>query len=141
MVLLLQSGRCYGAEICAILLLLGCPFRWNSIRPKSKFSVSGRKPWTIIRRFNQISFHAHNSSLEGATELKFVPFCSSWDALFQWYPFWPKIQIFSFWPKTVDYSKAFYYIVQSLYLCLLRRPVHMVTDCTAFGFCDARRFG
>ena len=28
-----------------------------------------------------LSFHTHNSSLEGAMELKFAPFCSSQDAL------------------------------------------------------------
>ena len=27
--------------------------------------------------FDQISFRTHNSSLEGATKLKFAPFCSS----------------------------------------------------------------
>ena len=41
----------------------------------------GRKPWTIVRRFDQISFRSHNSSLEGATKLKFAPFCSSSGAL------------------------------------------------------------
>ena len=34
-----------------------------------------------VRRFDQISFRAHNSSLEGATGLKFAPFCSSFRAL------------------------------------------------------------
>ena len=38
---LLLAGRCYGAEICVILLL-------------SKFSVSGRKPWTIVQGFDRI---------------------------------------------------------------------------------------
>ena len=31
--------------------------------------------------FDQVSLRANNSSLEGATELKFVLFCSSRDAL------------------------------------------------------------
>ena len=35
----------------------------------------------IVRRFGQMSFRTHNSLLEGATELKFVSFCSSLDAL------------------------------------------------------------
>ena len=40
------------------------------------------KPWTIyyfiiVHGFDVISFHTHNSSLEGAAELKFAPFCSS----------------------------------------------------------------
>ena len=46
-VLLLQNGRCYEAEICAILLLLRCPFRWNPFLTKSNFSDFGQKPWTI----------------------------------------------------------------------------------------------
>ena len=50
-VLLLQNGRCYEAEICAILLLLRCPFRWS--------------------------------------------------------PFFAEISLFDFWPKPMDYSKAF----------------------------------
>ena len=54
-----------------------CPFRWYPFSPDSKLSDSGRKPWTIVRRFDQISFRTHSSSLEGATELKFPPFCSS----------------------------------------------------------------
>ena len=29
------------------------------------------------KAFLSISLHTHNSSLEGATELKFAPFCSS----------------------------------------------------------------
>ena len=79
-VILLPSGRCYGAEICAILLLLRCSFRWYPFLAKSKFSDFGQKPWTIIRRFDQNRGHSLRSfysSLEGATELKFVPFCSS----------------------------------------------------------------
>ena len=35
-----------------------------------KNSDIGLKPWTIVRRFDQISLHAHNSSLQGATELE-----------------------------------------------------------------------
>ena len=80
-VLLLLTGRCCGAEICAILLLLRCPFRWYPFfLPKSNFSDSGQKPWTIIRRFGRNRGHSlwsFYSSLEGAVELKFVPFCSS----------------------------------------------------------------
>ena len=49
--LLLHSGRCYEAEICAILFLLRCPFIWHYFLPKSKFSDFGQKQWTIIRRF------------------------------------------------------------------------------------------
>ena len=72
-VLLLQNGRCYEAEICAILLLLRCPFRWNPFLPKSNFSDFGQKPWTIIRRFGRNRGHSlwsHFSKLEGAMKLK-----------------------------------------------------------------------
>ena len=31
----------------------------------------------VLRSFDQISSRLHNSSLEGAMELKFPPFCSS----------------------------------------------------------------
>ena len=48
---LLLAGRCYEAEICAILLLLTCPFVW--------------------------------------------------------YPFFAKVKIYIFRPKTMDYSQAF----------------------------------
>ena len=51
-VLLLDSGRCYEAEICAILFLLRCPFIWYPFWLKSKCSDFGQKPWTIIRRFD-----------------------------------------------------------------------------------------
>ena len=52
-VLLLQNGRCYGAEICTIPLLLRCSFRWNPFLSKSKFSDFGQKPWTIMRHFGR----------------------------------------------------------------------------------------
>ena len=59
-----------------------------------------RKPWTILQ-----SFRTPNSSLEGATKLKFVPFCSSWDALSA---FFAGIEVFRFWPKTMDgFDSAF----------------------------------
>ena len=71
-VLLLQNGRCYAAEICAILLLLKCTFRWNSFLPKSNFSDFGQKPWTIIRRFGRNrgqSLWSFYSKMEGAMKL------------------------------------------------------------------------
>ena len=77
---LLYSGRCYEAEICAILFLLRYSFIWYHFLPKSKFSDFGQKPWTIIRRFyrNRGDFlWSSYSTVEGAMKLKFVPFCSS----------------------------------------------------------------
>ena len=49
-VLLLHSGRCYEAEICAILFLLRCPFRWYPFFAKLKFFIFRPKtmdssPW------------------------------------------------------------------------------------------------
>ena len=46
---------------------------------KAKFLVFGRKPWTIVRRFDRNRAHSLStfySSLEGATKLKFALFCS-----------------------------------------------------------------
>ena len=81
---LLQSGRCYKAEICTVLFPLRCAIAWYYFLPKSKFSDSGRKPWTIIRRFGQNRAHSlcsFYSKVEGATKLKFAPFCSPGDVL------------------------------------------------------------
>ena len=50
---LLLAGRCYEAEIYAILLPLRCAFAWYPFLRLSKFSISGRKPWTIVRRFGR----------------------------------------------------------------------------------------
>ena len=82
MVVLLHAGRCYKAEICTILLPLRCALAWYDFLPKSTFSFSGRKPWTIGRRFDLVSFRTHNSSLEGDMELIFAPFCSALVAIF-----------------------------------------------------------
>ena len=50
---LLLTGKCYKAEISTIPFPLRCAFVWYAFfLPKSKFSVSGRKPWTIVRRFD-----------------------------------------------------------------------------------------
>ena len=50
-VLLLQDGRCYEAEICTILLLLRCLSYGVLFGQSQKISDFGQKPWTIIRRF------------------------------------------------------------------------------------------
>ena len=50
---LLRNGRCYEAEIWTFLLLLICAFAWNLFLLKSNFSVFGRKPWIIVRRFGR----------------------------------------------------------------------------------------
>ena len=55
---LLQSERCYKAEICAILFPLRCATAWSYFLQKSKFSESGQKPWNIIRRFDRNRAHS-----------------------------------------------------------------------------------
>ena len=109
MVLLLLTGRCYEAEICVILFLLRCPFLWYPFWPKSKFSVFGQKPWTIIRRFDRNQGHflwSFYSTVEGAMKLKLASLCSL-EMPFHMVSFLAEVQIFSFWPKTMDYNKAF----------------------------------
>ena len=85
-VFLLLTGRCYEAEICAILLLLRCSFIWYPFWPKSNFSDSGRKPWTIIRRFGRRSFFVVFLLLTGRCLRHSAP-------LEMWYPFWPKSKL------------------------------------------------
>ena len=64
-VLLLLTGRCNKAEICAIdSAPLEIRFVWPPFFAKL---VSGQKPWTAVRDFDQISSRTHISSLEGAT--------------------------------------------------------------------------
>ena len=46
-------GAIQKAEICTILFLMRCPFKWYPFWQKLKFSVSGRKPWTIVRGFDR----------------------------------------------------------------------------------------
>ena len=84
MCLQLLTGRCYAAFLL-------------------KFSVFGLNipGLYIIRRFDQISFHTRNSSLEGATKLKFAPV--PLEMVFQMIFFFAKIEIFRFWLKSLDY--------------------------------------
>ena len=42
------TGRCYEAEIRTVVLPLRYDFAWYPFFPISKFSVSGRKPWTTV---------------------------------------------------------------------------------------------
>ena len=59
------------------------------------------------------------SSLEGAMKLKFAAFCSFWDALSDGILFFAKVKIFRFWPKTMDYNKAFWPKSRSFFVVLL----------------------
>ena len=43
-------------------------------------------------------------------ELKFVPFCSSSDALSDGSLFFTEVKIFRFWPKTMDYNPWFFFV-------------------------------
>ena len=58
------TGRCYAAEICAILVPFRYAFAWYHSSQKSKISICGRKPWTIVRLF--FFFVAFLSSPEDA---------------------------------------------------------------------------
>ena len=48
-----------------MLLYICVPLHDRILLLKSKCSISGRKPWNIVRRFDQICFRIQNSSLEG----------------------------------------------------------------------------
>ena len=50
--------------------------------------------------------YPHNSSVEGARKLKFVSFYSL-EMLFLMVSLFAEIASFSFWPKSLDYNKAF----------------------------------
>ena len=77
---------CYKAKICNILFPLRCAITWYYFLPKSKFSDSSQKPWSIIRRFGRNSadsLWSFNSNLKGATKLIFASFvqrghCCQW---------------------------------------------------------------
>ena len=71
-----------------------------------KFFSFCPKPLDYNRAFCSISFRTHNSSLEGAMKLEFAPFCSPRDAL-PMITLFAEIKIFSFWPKPLDYNRAF----------------------------------
>ena len=106
-VLLHQNGRCYEALICIILLLLRCAFIWCPFWPKSTFSDSGRKPWTI---YNQ-AFWPKSSSffvvlllLAGRCyEAEICTIMLPLRTALAWYHFWPKSKFSRFWRKTMDY--------------------------------------
>ena len=102
-VILFRNGRYYEAEIYIILLRYA--LAWHVSLPGSTLSVSGRNPW----HFDQMRFSTHNSSLEGATELKFAPLCSSKDvlSLVLLKEFFAEIKLFSFSPKAMDYNQEF----------------------------------
>ena len=111
--LLLHSGRCYEAEICAILFLLRCSLIWYHFLPKSNFSDFSQKPWTIIRRFyrNRSDFlRSFYSTVESAMKLKsdicailFLMTCS-----FIWYHFLPKSKFSDFSQKPWTIIRRFY---------------------------------
>ena len=48
-----------------MLLCICVPLHDRILLLKSRCSISGRKPWNIVRRFDQICFRIQNSSLEG----------------------------------------------------------------------------
>ena len=54
MVFLIQNRKCYESEICTILLRLRYAFAWYTFVAIVKISVSGKKPWTIVRGLAKI---------------------------------------------------------------------------------------
>ena len=74
------------------------------VLPISEFSDSGRKPWTIIRRFDQLSFRTHNFSLEGAMKVKFALFYLVLRCPFRWYRPKLKVSVSGRKPWTIYYN-------------------------------------
>ena len=90
-------------------------FSDETVLLKSNFSVSGRKPWTIVRHFNQVSLHNHNSSLEGATELKFA--AAPLEMPFPMALLFAEIDVLCFWPTP-------WTIVRHYIKCLYKFPCY-----------------
>ena len=68
--------------------------------------VCGGGDWLCHQFQSMVYLRARNSSLEGAAKLKFAPLRSSWIP-FHMVSFLAEVKFFSFWPKTMDYSKGF----------------------------------
>ena len=96
------DAGCDGVIHCSLCLSMECvgitthyysiyTCCWYAVLPKLKFSVSGRKPWTIVRRYYQISLRPQNSSLEYARKLKLVAFCTLTYPV-RWYTVFPKLK-------------------------------------------------
>ena len=77
--------------------------------PGSKTSSKGKAVVSGWVGREEMSFHTHNSSPEGAMKLKFAPFCSSQGALSDRTIFGLYIYVKKnpFWLKTMDYSPWF----------------------------------
>ena len=97
-------------KFASILFLLRCPFIWYPFWPKSKFSDFGQKPWTIIRRFDRNRGHSLQVLLLHSGRCYEAEICVHSVPLempFHMVSFLAKVKIFRFWPKTMDYNKAF----------------------------------
>ena len=109
-VFLLLTGRCYGAEFCTILLLLRCSFRWYPFFAEVKIFRFWPKTMDYNKAFcpKSSSFSAVFLLLTG--RCYGAEFCTILLLLrcsFRWYPFFAEVKFFRFWPKTMDYNKAF----------------------------------
>ena len=84
----------YKAKICTILFPTRCAIAWYYFLPKSEFSDSGQKPWTIIRRFDQNRGHSLCSfyyKVEGAIyKAKICTILFPTRCAIAWYYFLPK---------------------------------------------------
>ena len=92
-VLLLLAGRCYEAEICAIMLPLRSALAWNHFWQKSKFSVFGQKTMDYSQAFWPKSSSFFVVLLILAGRCYEAEICASMLPLrsdLAWNHFWPK---------------------------------------------------
>ena len=95
--------------------------------PETTFSDSGRKRWTIVHGFDQISFRIHNSSLKGDMDLLLT---WAWGALSNGIVLFASVEVFRFWPTTMDYRPNFFPCSQlCTHIIFLYR---FVNNCTTF---------
>ena len=100
----------YEAESCRLILFLAkrmvCIRLMVSLFGRSQNpSVFGRKPWIIIRLFDRNRGHYTQWKVLWSWNLRHsVPL----ELPFQMVSFLAEVKIFRFWPKTMDYNKAFW---------------------------------
>ena len=88
-------------------------------------------PKIIVQCFPQISLRTGNSSLEDATELKSVQFCSSGDAL-------SDSNFFLFWCKIIIMAKVPLILIQAYtqYYTVIYMPLYNYRSSAYVNWCD-----
>ena len=94
--------------LCAIMLPKFIRFRWTVMEKWSLNVFAHICTCSCDVLYPLLSFCTHNSSLEGAMELKFAPSCSFRGALSIGITFCQS-KNFRFWPKTINYSPWFFF--------------------------------